>query len=176
MKCFYEHRMHLLQSPSSVFLGVTSFVHEFPTGVSSAPLPGIWESQFSLKIGEELCVCLWGGGRCSASWSSLMAQPCLILLVSSVSPLKTSTVHSSFLNTYGKYVKIYSFKDRWEKPVFFYAGRFVLKAAGRISFSRKMVRTLAMVSPLFFNLLYVLFLRTWYIPQTTESALNIVVY
>lgn len=41
MKCVYEHRMHLLHLPSCVFLDVTSFVHEFPTGVSGAPLPGV---------------------------------------------------------------------------------------------------------------------------------------
>lgn len=166
MKCFFEHRMHLLQSPGCIFLGVTLFVHKFPTGVSGVPLPGVWESALSLKTSEELCVCVcvcvrWG--RHFPSWSPLGAQPCLILPMQSASPLKTSTVHSFFLNTYGKYMKIYSFKGRWENTVFFSSGHFVLKAVGRTSFSRKMVRTLAMVSPSFFNSFYVLFLRTWYI-------------
>lgn len=122
-----------------------------------------------------LCVSVrWG--RRSPSRSTLGAQPCLVWLVSSFSPLKTPTVRSSFLNICRKYMKICSFKDRWEKKVFFHAGHFVLKSVGRISFSRKKVGTLTMVSPLFFNLFHILFLRTWYISQTTESARNSVVH
>ena len=49
-------------------------------------------------------------------------------------------------------MKIHSFKDRWEKTVFFHAGHFMLKAVGRISFSGKIGRTLAMASPLQFIL------------------------
>lgn len=155
MKCFYEHRMHLLQSPSCVFLVWLYLSTNFLLGFLVSLSQGCENLHYLLRpvrkcVWACVCVCVrWG--RPFPSWSSLGAQPCLILPMRSASPIKTSTVNSSFLNTYRKYMKIYSFKGRWENTVFFSSGHFVLKAVGRTSFSRKMVRTLAMVSPSFFN-------------------------
>lgn len=90
---------------------------------------------------------------------------------------KTFTVHSSFLDTHRKYKKIcFFFRQVGKNHLLHLLSQFVLKAIGRIVFSRKTVRAPAMISFLFFNLFYVLFLRAWYISQTTEPTLSIVVY